>query len=268
MIIHEEILPLSHKETYLDVSNSVPVKYHVREGLVENQIQHNSIMTSSESENGEKKKKSDKKSHEKSPVSTLEETDNVQVTQISENDLEELRSVYKKCKAVMKKIESKYGHLLNLQELEGRKRKKKPSDSENIDLNKCECPTNKKIVFDDDGKEITTETELGNHICVKKLKRTRSTDHVAINNVKVEYEPEELSLPDDLQSLSDILHDPDIDITYRDKVIHKFRMLKQEYQDEIRFNKHMLIEKIKLNPDEFLDFKGTNLKTIPGYVAS
>lgn len=268
MVIHKENKS-SVIETHLNQRiKKTEVKYHVRE-LDQPQSETISILTNYkitlDCKEMNKKDKCSRK-RKKSLSSSSESKESVEVTNISPADLEELRSVYKKCKAVVKKIETKYGHLLNLDESQPLKNSE---TDDNDDNNKCECTANKKIIFDDEGKEITAETDLENHICPKKLKIRRC--HVDISNLEpesnlqVEYDTPDLTLPEDLQSLSNILHDPNIELTYRNKVIHKIRMIRQEYIDEIRFNRKSLIEKMKSDPEEMLDFKGTNLKSLPGY---
>lgn len=269
MVIHEENKK-SSRSIYLNVCSKkcAVFKHHVCEldqpqSVIVSSLQN---MTSSDCENMQKKDKSTRKRVKKSPGSSSDSKGSIEVTHISPRDLEELRSVYKKCKAVVKKIETKYGHLLNLSESEPQNNSESDNNAES---SKCECTGNKKIIFDDEGKEITAETDLDNHICPKKLKRRRS--HVEsnysepLNNLQVEYETPDLTLPEDLQSLRKILHDPDLEVTYRNKVIHKMRVIKQEYVDEIRFNKQSLIEKMKSNAEDMLDFKGTNLNSLPGY---
>lgn len=212
---------------------------------------------------GNEEGKTKRKKAKKESSSTTKSIEHTEGTQISQDDLEELRSVYQKCKSVMKKLDSKYGHLLNSPNCESKKRTNKLSDSEDSDLNRCECNLNKKIIFDDNGQVIITKTDSENHICVKKLRKTQ--DREPLNNVQVEYDLVDNTLPDDIQSLTNILHDQDIEITLRNKVIQKIKSIEKEYTDELKFNKHLLIEKLKLDPDEILGFKGTNLKTLPGY---
>ncbi|XP_053615498.1 uncharacterized protein LOC128678165 [Plodia interpunctella] len=183
-----------------------------------------------------------------------ENSDNVD--KYSETDLEELRSIYKKCKSIIKKMESKYGHLLGVDSSE------QQSELKNQESEKCTCALNKKIVFDDDGTEITQEPNFTRHICPKKLKVKHNLTET--NTLQIEYEIPD-TLPEDLLSLSHLLRDPGLETTVRNKIINKIRLIKQEYTNEVKFNKHAIIEKIKLNPDEMIDFHGTNLSSLPGY---
>lgn len=179
---------------------------------------------------------------------------------ISKTDLNELRTVYKKCKAIVKKIESKYGHLLQ-------------SDSETssdvLPLNenkdeKCKCKLGKKTVFDESGNEIPVELNLAEHKCPQK-----PADHFGIStqqqNVQIEYSKPNEVLPDDLKTLVKILQNCDLDNSYRYMVISKIQFLRQQYADELRYNKKSLIEQLRVNPYDILHFQGTNLSTITGY---
>lgn len=185
---------------------------------------------------------------------------------ISDEDLEELKSVYKKCKSVIKKIEAKYGHLLDLDEPDfNRKRRKTSTYSTNDEETGCQCTLNKKIVFDDDGKEIVVETVPTDHICPKQ-QRYSSQQLPQPKNLQIEYNNETIELPDSLQELKVILQNPEIEINYRNQVIQKVRLIKQEMFNEIKFNKRLIVETIKTNIEEIIDFKGTNLSSLPGYI--
>ncbi|XP_060805960.1 uncharacterized protein LOC132902944 [Amyelois transitella] len=178
-------------------------------------------------------------------------------SQICQSDLEELRTVYKKCKKIVKKIESKYGHLLELENSDV------TSESNSAESERCTCALNKKIVFSDDGTEVILEPDLTNHICPKKLstKNTSKDNHT----LEIEYEKAD-TLPEDLLRLTNLLRDPNLEKTVRNKVISKIRLLKEEYMNDVRFNKQAIIEKAKSNPDEVIDFRGTNFSGLPGYI--
>ncbi|KAM3962138.1 uncharacterized protein ACR2FA_003823 [Aphomia sociella] len=255
-------------ETQIEVNPYVVVKNHMRE-VRGNVITENKCSDTSEpSKQNEEEYKSSKKrkrKHDKSfdlktkAATEYNETSNTHVpTTISESDLEELKSVYKKCKAIVKKIETKYGHLLNISE-------PGPSQSSSCssEEEKCTCSIKKKIIYDDNGLQITKELDLNNHICPKKLKSSLRKN--TKRNIQIEYEGTETTLPDDLQTLSNMLHDPTLEITYRNKVINKIKLIKQEYMNDLKFNKHLLVENIKSDPYKVLDFKGTNLDELKGY---
>lgn len=179
------------------------------------------------------------------------------VSQISESDLEELKTVYVKCKSVLKKIEQKYGKLLDLNETESSEKEFKPNDD-----HKCTCALKKKIVFAEDGTVSTKEPDPDSHICPKRLKIKQ--EHLDVKKLKIEYETPD-TLPGDLQKLSELLHNEDLEANYRNKIINKMKSIKQEHINDIKFSKAAIIEKIKLNPEDVLDFKGTNLSDICGY---
>ncbi|KOB78618.1 Uncharacterized protein OBRU01_02105 [Operophtera brumata] len=185
---------------------------------------------------------------------------------ISPEDLEELRNVYKKCKSVIRKIETKYGHLLDLEPAASKRRRKNTENPTDEDEAECQCTLNKKIVFDDDGQEIAIDTVPAGHICPKKQRFTQSQTAPPHNDLQIEYYNQHIELPDTLQELKTILQNPGIEITYRNQVIQKVRLIKQEYAFEIKFNKHSIVEKIKTDMNEMIDFKGTNLSSLPGYI--
>ncbi|KAG7309128.1 hypothetical protein JYU34_005048 [Plutella xylostella] len=170
---------------------------------------------------------------------------------ISKSDLEELRRVYEQCKAIVDKIESKYGHLLELNT------KQCVNTSENAENMKCKCKLSKKIVFDDSGNQMNIENPSPIHIC--HLKPANQ-----LSNVQVEYTPD-ATLPEDINSVRDLLKSPQLDKAYRDQLIWKMKSLKEEYMTELRFNKQILIEELKKDPNEHLQFNGTNLSSLTGY---
>lgn len=179
-----------------------------------------------------------------------------QSSELSETDLNELKDVYKKCKTVLKKIERKYGHLLNT-ETRDRKRTLE-TDSED----ECRCTKNKKIVFGDDGTQLPIDMPFEKHICPTKLIHY---PHREQRNIQIEYQEEEIKLSDNLNELAHELKDPNLKITHRNKIIEKMKKVKQELSNDIKFNKRALVENLKSNPEEIFVFKGSNLFSLPGY---
>lgn len=258
--------PLSDQKSYIIVEN------HVKE--LSNTTQ-NTTYTGFSQENSRvglkrkatttrKKFKKQKKIQEKPTTSSDSDNNNPNaIIEIDSSDLNELKTLYTKCKEVMQKIESKYGHILNLNSKEGPSgclMKETVHSESNED--KCHCKTKKKIVFDDEGRQSLVDVS-GNHVCV------RNTNYVSTapshRNIAVEYEDPELGLPETIRELRELLKDPDIETTYRNRIFEKIRTLRTEYNNEIKFNKPNLIEQLKTNPDDLLNFKGTNLSSMLGY---
>lgn len=266
------------RKPLLEQKSYVIVKNHVRE-LVNmdertSSDDKNKEKSPTPSANRKKKRKSDHNSQksEQMPAASAEYIDDTKTSQeIDKNDLEELRSVYTKCKEVMNKIEVKYGHLLDLDgEVGPSHRKKRKFNTEYSTDNECDCKLNKKIIFDDDGKQSTVETVPEKHICVKNINKQINKGYSEMKTrsktIEIEYTENEVNLPDRITELASMLQNPDLEKPLRNKIIDKMRMLKQDYANDIRFNKHAIIEKLKSNPDEVLDFKGTNLSSIKGYL--
>lgn len=182
---------------------------------------------------------------------TLSSPSNV-TPEISNEDLNELRSIYKKCKTVIKKIETKYGHLIN---------ENNDLEQENNTTKLCTCKFNKKIIFNDDGQQTIHEMTPELHICAKKQKSNPSRSTVP--NILIEREVD--SLPNDLKKLYEILKDGRIDIAYRNKVIKKIKSMRMDNLNIMRFDKKFLIEELKVKPDSFFEFKGANVSSLPGY---
>lgn len=242
--------PLMESKKYIIVKN------HVRELTTETE-------DGQKEENSQKHAKTVKKSLKKcsgTHTSDTETNAHKNVSDITGSDLEELRSVYKQCKAVINKIETKYGHLLDLCETRSARKNK---SKERGYVEECSCGLNKRIVFDDDGQQIEKETMLDCHVCPKKLKQQNTYD--TNTNVRVQYEETVKMLPDDIPSLSNILKNPDISVTYRNKVVNKMRIVKQDLLCEVKFNKPLFKEKVKTKPEEIFEFAGTNLFSLPGY---
>lgn len=216
-----------------------------------------------------RKKKSKKANQFTSTSSSTDCDDNI--TTISERDLIRLRKVYTQCKSMMRKMKQKYGHLLELSSSDSDtdvdSPYKKRSRLEKSDENECLCTVNKKIVFDEEGNEASMYTLPSNHICPTKLmSKNQSLVMKFMNpNVEIEHNDEIPDLSDDVQELRNILKDPMIETSYRNLVIEKLKLIKQEHMNEIRFKKLYLIEKLKSNPDEIFTFNGSNLAMVTGY---
>lgn len=235
------------------------------------------LKTGNEDESSEKsyklatisKKTRNKRKNKKQTSSSSEET--ISDNEICASDLEELKAVYKKCKDVLTKIESKYGHLMdkdnNQNSLDKRnKRKKIKHDTESDEKSECGCTSNKKIYFSDNGQEILEDGyNTQNHICLKRLK---SYDRFYCENnqhIEVEHENEKFIIPETLQELTDLLKDPFISNSYRNSVIEKIKSIRNENFNILRFHRAEIIQNLKTNPDESLFFPGANLSSLPGY---
>lgn len=245
------------KTPHMESKKFVIVKNHVRELSIENEDLDNEDIS----------QKHVKKSLEKTSEAHTSETEikaHRNVSEISAKDIQELRSVYKQCKAVISKIETKYGHLLNVYDS---KSARKYKSKEKGYIEECNCGLNKKIVFDDNGQQIEKETMLDCHVCPKKLKRQNSITYNTNSdrNLSVQFEETVITVPDDIPSLVTILQNPEISLTYRNRVVNKMRIVKQELLNEVRFNKPSFKEKLKSNPEEIFEFGGANLFSLPGY---
>ncbi|XP_049887863.1 uncharacterized protein LOC126382138 [Pectinophora gossypiella] len=254
------------KSSRLEATKYIIVKNHIRELPIND---HKDAMHSSTEEDALKTEKKAKKSAKKAKTiqKGIEVNSDEKDTIISESDLEELRTVYKQCKSVLNRIETKYGHLLNLDG--GASSSRKHNLKQEHYEEECHCTANKKIIFGEDGEQLLKEPIFDIHICPKKLKQ-RHSDHqppAHNQNLAIEYEEQNTTLPDDMKALSNILQDSDISISYRNKVIHKLKSLKFDHFNEIRFNRPALVEQLKSNPQttEIFEFKGANLSSLPGY---
>lgn len=242
------------KASHMESTKYVIVKNHVRELTIETDDVNNEENTQKRLKKVKNRKRSVSDSHK----SDTEINMHTNVSDISGSDIEELRSVYKECQAVMNKIETKYGHLLDLYETSSA-RKSKSKERGYVD--ECSCGLNKKIVFDDDGQQIEQETRLDCRVCQKKLKWTNSYG----TSVRVQFEETVATLPDDVLSLSNILKNPDISVRYRNKVIDKMRKVKQDILSEVKFKKPLFKDMLKTKPEDIFEFVGANLFTLPGY---
>lgn len=277
MVIHNENdLPVEMaviKKPLFEQESSIFNKDHVQKSTNKFYNRHSSTESTMNTTAISVKSKRSKK--REPPTSAAENMQNS--CDISAEDLLELKTIYEKCKAVIKKIETKYGHLLDLEVEEPTHKRRKYN--EETDSDTCQCTLNKKIVFDDEGKESTVETTSDNHICPRKIQKHTSSDlesgttnnPTEKNSVTVEYTTESLQYPDNLKELSKLLQNSNSEITYREQqinrnlLVQKAYELKQEYLNEIKLNKPFLIEQLKKNSDELLMFKGTNLSALPGY---
>lgn len=235
------------------------------------------LKTGNEDESSEKspklatssKKTRNKRKNKNEISSSSEET--ICDNEICASDLEELKSVYKKCKDVLTKIESKYGHLMdkeiNQYGLDKRsKRKKIKHDTESDEKSECDCTSNKKIYFSDNGQEILEDGyNTQNHICLKRLKSYDRFYHENNQHIEVEHENENFIIPETMPELTDLLKDPFISNSYRNSVIEKIKSIRNENFNMFRFHKAEIIQNLKTNPDESLCFPGANLSSLPGY---
>ncbi|XP_050682449.1 uncharacterized protein LOC126977855 [Leptidea sinapis] len=178
------------------------------------------------------------------------ECDSNSVIKISKNDFVELRTAYLKCQSILEKFELKYGYF----------------DSEHIE-DTCRCTLNKKIVFDDEGERISRNAVPDLHTC-KTQTSCNSPVYQEHGYTNITLENDIDSLPNDITELGEILKDPAIKITLRKKVVEKLKVLRQENGMMLRFNKQVLLESVKANPDELFTFEGSNLTLLPGYPTS
>ncbi|CAG5014651.1 unnamed protein product [Parnassius apollo] len=250
--------------TNLESKKYIVVKNHVRE--LTSRVQDESSGQKSKASYADiTQQKGVIKKNKRKLSNCTESAEKINTCEINKSDLDELKAVYSQCKSVLKSIESKYGHLLNLiNETQGIH-----SGSESFESEvECECSQNKKIVFDDEGKQIVKDTEFEKHICLKKLKCKQSKLPKENSNVEIEYESEKsLDLPDSLNELGNLLKEPFINNQLRRTIINKIRGIRQVYINELKFDKQALVEKLKTNSEEILEFKGTNLSTLAGYPA-
>ncbi|XP_045779287.1 uncharacterized protein LOC123876911 [Maniola jurtina] len=279
MIIQNELVPAEASEVKLTMESKkyLVVKNHVREiaeaetSNCENSQKQSKMIE----ESSHKGKKPEKQLSSSSDECILKKGTN----EMSVSDLEELKRVYKKCKSVLLKIESKYGHLLNSDDEECITQKRKHvSDTEK----ECKCALNSKIVFSDDGEVVQAIGSSYNyHICPDRLppfKRYQLSQDICpdrlptykryqpAQDIQIESESFAVPLPDTIQELEKMLKEP-LTAILRQRVIDKIRFTRQVNLNMIRFDKKNLVEKLKANPDEIIDFKGTNFSSIVGYPA-
>lgn len=250
---------------HIEKSHNIRMDQHV---IIEKQIMEPEDYESKPEQNRKKQKKLKRKL----PNTTTDNsnTESVQGPSqvIDRNDLEELVSVYRRCKAVVKKIEKKYGHLLDLdseaseQNVSYKEKKRKRSEEE---THKCECEANQKIVFDDMGNHSVQTISMPEHICVPKSKNKHKISQETHSGIEIEYQSID-TLPDDFISLHNILKDTNIDVNYRNKVIKKINTLRREYKGELRYEKPSLFLQLKSDPKMLMDFEGSNLFELPGYI--
>ncbi|GBP59449.1 hypothetical protein EVAR_80776_1 [Eumeta japonica] len=299
MVIHEDFeapieVPVIKKPALLIPNKYVMMKNHIREVAASDESEKHVSEISNHTEHSVEKKRNkelceSQMSSQESVLCFNEESS----SEITKSDLEELATVYRKCKRILKKIESKYGHLLNLDDgetshtsagnesdTEKRKRKLKINQcNDNTEIETpCTCHMKKKIVFDDYGEQVQLSPRKANHICLKKLKNYRENyikiggkcekmkDH-STEDLKIEQEESD-SLPDDIVSLSKLLQNDDMGISYRKKIIDKMKMLTKEHNFELQLSKQTLIRQLKECPEDVIEFKGSNLFSLPGYLDS
>ncbi|KAJ2944012.1 hypothetical protein O0L34_g8337 [Tuta absoluta] len=275
------------KTPHSDAKKYVIVKNHVRELPISDRASsgHTTAQDdSSESElNAKKLKKSAKKeskvinkdTHVIPPQNESEHARNVQLDVASL--VQELRREFREG---FSKIQAKLDQIMQL--IEPGSSSQRNNLTESTAEEDCQCKLNTKIIFDEDGQQKSAcEPTPENHVCLKKLKRKYSDvaknidihtlamaqkSNADTRNLDVEYEEQNVTLPEDLVSLTNILQDSDIAISYRNKVIDKVKLLKQEHLNEIRFNRPSIIEKLKsAGNNEVFEFKGANICSLPGY---
>lgn len=261
--------PLVEPKSYVIVKNHVRELINTMESTSTKRKSKKTTAKSIQNDRKIKRKSNKKHTNNKNTSSktmSLDDQEGETTEIIDKNDLEELKTVYKKCKDVIDKIETKYGHLLNLNSEAGQSslKKRKLNSEESTDC-ECDCKLSKKIVFDDDGKQVAVDRIPDKHICAKKVKGC-SEMQTKTKGIAIEYTDSDIQLPDTLPELAIMMQNQDMAKTLRNKIVYKMRTLKQDYVNDIRFNKQAIIEKLKTNPDEVLAFKGTNLSTIKGYL--
>ncbi|XP_072933249.1 uncharacterized protein [Epargyreus clarus] len=245
-------------------SKYVVVKNHVREILPENQDSE----TLDDNEVAEKSKVKNKKLKKKRKSQQALEP-NSEDPCISKTDLDDLKHMYNKCKALLLKMEDKYGHLLDLEDCSKAKRRKYTTEESGSE--DCSCSLVKKIIFDENGQQIEKQCQLENHICPKKKMNNYNINNQYTNlplkapTVQVDYDTINVNLPETVTELENVLKDPNINRIHRKMVIDKIYLIRQEYMNEIRYERDSIIKQLKENPDELLDFKGTNISSLPGY---
>lgn len=265
MVIHAGF-EATFPSAVVNQSNLAPKKYIVVKNHVREIAKYKENPKLEESDHEQVIEEKTKARKRKSNV-TQDKKENADASKISKSDLEELRQVYFQCKNVLTKIETKYGCLLNLTA-------ETHDNSEDLDSedDECKCSHNKRIAFDDNGEQILKDPVLEKHICVKKLKHDGRNPPLERSNLKIELtdtlEGNIMMLPDGLQELGNILKQPDINSELRRNVINKIKGIRQDYINELRYDKKLLVEQLKANPsDDLFGFEGTNLSTITGYPA-
>ncbi|KAI8437442.1 hypothetical protein MSG28_011765 [Choristoneura fumiferana] len=260
MVIHEESespveISVIRKPAILEPQKYVMVSNHVREipNYIGEQTNDNPVSDRLvETAENVSSKPSKKKAKKRKIVSSGEDSD---ATHISNSDLTELRTIYHKCLEVINKIETKYGHLLNIEKPGYRK----TLEAEQLDDEQvCSCTKNKKIVFDDDGTQHTIEVPDEDHICPTISKKLLPVVSQKCG-VEEDFEDYISTIPDDLPSLSKMLHDPELSLHNRNKIVQKMNTIKFDNNHEIRFHRPALIQSIKQDPDLVLGFKALGL---------
>lgn len=254
---------LIQKQALMESKKYVVFKNHVRE-LKEQPPKASDIENVTTNIAEEKRCAENKRLEQRSSSSE----DN-QVSAISNDDLQELKTVYKKCKSVIAKIERKYGHLLDLDDdsenINFKRRKLNSSD--NYSQQECACISNKKILFTEDGEQLSqVQKKLENHICShNNINYNKNIYGNSYENIEIDYDTVNPILPETIKELTEILKDHTTKTNLRSKVVEKIKYLRYENLNTIRCNKESLVKQLKRNPEEILDFKGTNISALEGY---
>lgn len=267
MVIHvDDDSPMELPLIKKTVTHSIGYKItnnHIREISIESVENHNNICT----QDKKKRKRVNNIPDNVEESNTSCDEDSTSSNKIDKNDIDELIRVYRKCKAVVNKIEQKYGHLLNDNEVQEDfkrdKRKRKLSDQSVH----CTCGVNQKIIFDDFGNQTVQVIPLQEHICTQKLQNNINSLQNTPKGVVINYDNNDM-LPNDMKSLLKILKNDNLDEVYRNSVVLKIKTLQNEFKNELRFEKTALLAQLKSDPENLLEFNGSNVFDLPGYLAN
>lgn len=156
---------------------------------------------------------------------------------IGASDLNKLEPVYTKCEEGMKKTE----HIMNVYNEEG--------------SSGCRM---KETVYSENDEDECKHIQKINNVS------TRSSTPLNRNN-EVQYQEPKLNLFHNVLALKELLKDPDLEDTYRSRICQRIKLLKIYHKFDLIDEKANLIKLSKINPDDVLNFKGTNLCTLSGY---
>ncbi|XP_041983167.1 uncharacterized protein LOC121736150 [Aricia agestis] len=258
MGIKEDLDMDSEPTTPSERKKYIVVKNHVREIQSIKTDETTTETSAEEKDNSTKEVKVKKKKSKKSRSSSGSENS---ACEISVNDLNELRSVYSKCKAVIKKIETKYGHLLQTDEQScSRISKHRLSSTE------CHCGSKRKIVYDDDGKQLYQNIDAEHHICPENVLNPTKSMHRSPGPLNVTMEDEtSYELPDTISELNEMLREKQISNYLKHQIMQKMKYIREDHINILRYEKPSIIEKLKSNSSDIFEFEGSNLSSLPGY---